>query len=182
MSSRLYQLDSQPTASNFSDSKFYSHYHVKRLGAEVLLDAIDYVTNVPTKFKNVPLGTRAIDLPDAEYPDYFLTTFGKPRRASVCECERVGEENLSQALHTLNGDTLFAKMTNSNGRLMRLLASKRPPEEIVTELYLLTLSRYPSDAERETCGKLLAESSSPQVFFEDLLWSLINSKHFLFVH
>ncbi|MBW8885086.1 MAG: DUF1553 domain-containing protein, partial [Planctomycetia bacterium] len=103
MASRLYQLDSQPTAENEADTKFYSHYPVKRLPAEALIDAIDRVTDIPTKYRNLPLGTRAIELPDAEYPDYFLNTFAKPRRVTVCECERAPDPNLAQALHTLNG-------------------------------------------------------------------------------
>ncbi|MDA1165800.1 MAG: DUF1549 and DUF1553 domain-containing protein, partial [Planctomycetota bacterium] len=106
MNSRLYQLSSQPTEKNALDQRFYSHYHVKRLPAEPLLDAIDQVTDSRTKFRNLPQGTRAIELPDAEYPNYFLNTFAKPRRASVCECERSPDENLVQALHTLNRDTL----------------------------------------------------------------------------
>jgi hypothetical protein len=69
MNSRLYQLDSQPTPANAADSKFYSHFHVKRMPAEALLDAIDRVTEMQTKHRNLPLGTRAIELPDAEYPD-----------------------------------------------------------------------------------------------------------------
>jgi len=84
MVSRLYQLDSQPTAANVRDRRFYSHFKVKRIAAEPLLDAIDTVTGVQTKFKSLPKGTRAIELPDAEYPNYFLTTFGKPKRVTVC--------------------------------------------------------------------------------------------------
>lgn len=182
MVSRLYQLDSQPTKENASDEKFYSHFHVKRLAAEPLLDAISYATAVPTKFKGMPVGTKAIELPDAIYPDYFLTTFGKPKRASVCECERMADENLSQALHTINGDTLAAKLSDSKGRIAKLLADKRPHEEIVEELYLSTLARRPTADERELCGKLLAESPTPREFYEDLLWLLINSKEFLFVN
>jgi hypothetical protein len=181
MNSRLYQLDSQPTKANQTDSRFYSHYRVKRLAAEPLLDAIDYATGVPTKFKNMPAGTRAIELPDADYPDYFLTTFGKPRRASVCECERVADENLSQALHTLNGDILAAKIASSKGRVSTLLAAKKPHELIVRDLYLATLSRRPSKQELTTCTRLLKASPTPRVFYEDLLWSLLNSKQFLFV-
>src|SRR5690606_18369514 len=109
-----------------SDEKFYSHYHVKRMSAEPLLDAIDQVAGVQTKFRNLPLGTRAIDLPDAEYPDYFLTTFAKPKRASVCECERSPDESLAQALHTLNGEILTSKIADPKGRVARLLASKVP--------------------------------------------------------
>ncbi|HEX4131320.1 MAG TPA: DUF1549 domain-containing protein [Pirellulales bacterium] len=182
MTSRLYQLDSQPTEGNSSDHQFYSHYSVKRLAAEPLLDAIDYATGVRTKFKNMPLGTRAIELPDAEYPDYFLTTFGKPKRASVCECERSPDENLSQALHTLNGDTLAAKIANSKGRVAALVKSKTPADEAIRELYLVALSREPSKQEATSCQKLLKDSPNETVFYEDLLWSLINSKQFLFIH
>ncbi len=117
MSSRLYQLDSQPTSQNLSDDRFYSHFPVKRLGAEALLDAMDYAAGTQTKFKELPLGTRAIDIPDAEYPDYFLNTFAKPRRASVCECERSPDPNLAQALHTLNGDILATKIAQPTGRI-----------------------------------------------------------------
>ncbi|MGL5096813.1 MAG: DUF1549 domain-containing protein, partial [Planctomycetia bacterium] len=88
MTSRLYQLSSDPTPANAFDSVHYSHYTVKRLNAEVFLDAVDAVTGVPTKFDKLPLGTRAVDLPDASYNNYFLNTFGKPGRQTVCECER----------------------------------------------------------------------------------------------
>jgi hypothetical protein len=182
MNSRLYQLDSQPTKDNVADSRFYSHYQVKRLSAEPLLDAIDQVTGVQTKFKNLPIGTRAIELPDAEYPDYFLKTFGKPKRVSVCECERTPDENLAQALHTLNGDLVADKISGKSGRVADLLKAKKPHQEIVSELYLAALSRRPTPEEFEACQKFLEESPSPQEFYEDLLWTLINSKQFLYVY
>lgn len=187
MVSRLYQLDSQPTEQNASDSKFYSHFKVKRLSAEPLLDAIDHVTGVQTKFRNLPLGTRAIELPDAEYPDYFLNVFAKPRRVSVCECERLPDENLSQALHTLNGDTVSNKVSDKNGRVAQLAASGKSDEEIITELYLRALCRPPDQSEIATVQEFLAsvpaETMNPtkQYIYEDLLWALINSKQFLFV-
>ena len=181
MTSRLYQLDSQPTAGNRNDQRFFSHFQVRRLPAEVLLDAIDQVTGVQTKFRNLPSGTRAIDLPDAEYPNYFLNTFAKPRRASVCECERPAEESLSQALHTLNGETLAEKIAHKEGRLGKVLADEPPHERIVEQLYLLTLSRFPSVEESVAAREFLQESPSSREFYEDLLWALINSKQFMFV-
>ena len=182
MTSRLYQLDSQPTKQNLLDQRFYSHYHVKRLPAEPLLDAIDQVTGSPTKFKNLPAGTRATELPDAEYPNYFLNTFAKPRRASVCECERSPDENLVQALHTLNGDTLTTKLADKNGRIARLINEKKTSEDIVQELYQAALCRPPSDAELQTSIEYAKESPTPQEGYEDVLWGLMNSKYFLFVH
>jgi hypothetical protein len=181
MTSRLYQLDSQPTTANAADTRFYSHYQVKRLAAEPLLDAIDAATGSRTKFTKVPLGTRAIELPDAKYDNYFLNTFGKPLRKGVCECERVSAPNLAQALHTLNGDILATKVGSPQGRVATLLAAKKTPDEIVEELYLATLSRRPNQAEKSSCGQLLAETGDVRAFCEDLLWSLVNSKHFLFV-
>lgn len=181
MVSRLYQLDSQPTESNASDNRFYSHYYVKRLPAEPLLDAIDSATNVQTKFKSLPPGTRAIELPDAQYPNYFLKTFAKPRRASVCECERTPDENLAQALHTLNGDILAGKIANKKGRVATLLEAKKPHGEIINELYLATLCRAPSEQELAASQVFLKESPNPKEYYEDLLWALVNSKQFLFV-
>ncbi len=187
MVSRLYQLDSQPTEQNASDSKFYSHFKVKRLSAEPLLDAIDHVTGVQTKFKSLPLGTRAIELPDAEYPDYFLNVFAKPRRASVCECERLPDANLAQVLHTLNGDTVSNKVSDKAGLVASLISSGKSDEEIITELYLRALCRPPEQSEIATAKEFLAsvpaETMNPekQSIYEDLLWALINSKQFLFV-
>jgi len=181
VSSRLYQLDSQPTSQNVADERFYSHFHVKRLTAEPLLDAIDHACSTRTKFKDLPLGTRAIEIPDAEYPDFFLNTFAKPRRTSVCECERPADPNLAQALHTLNGDILSGKIADKNGRVAKLIAEKKPHTEIVTDLYLATLCRPPTADEISASERLVAESPSPQEGYEDLLWALINSKAFLFV-
>jgi hypothetical protein len=182
LTSRLYQLDAQPTPANAGDGKFYSHFTVKRLPAEALLDAIDRVTEVPTKHRNLPLGTRAIELPDAEYPDYFLNVFAKPRRVSVCECERSPDPNLAQALHTLNGDTLTAKLRDPKGRIARLLKEQKPHEQIVEELYLAALSRFPTEQELAASRELKEEAASPAEFYQDLLWALLNSKEFLFVH
>jgi hypothetical protein len=181
MISRLYQLDSQPTAANAGDTQFYSHFQVKRLPAEALIDAIDRVTDIPTKYRNLPLGTRAIELPDAEYPDYFLNTFAKPRRVSVCECERAPDPSLAQALHTLNGDVVAVKLRDAKGRVLRLVAAQKPHDDIVDELYLSALSRLPSDDERTASRELLAEAASAAEFYQDLLWALMNSKQFLFV-
>jgi hypothetical protein len=181
LNSRLYQLDSQPAHGNGTDSRFYSHYTVKRLAAEALLDAIDRAAGTQTKFSKVPLGTRAIELPDAQYENVFLKTFGKPRREGVCECERVSDPNLAQALHTLNGSLVAAKIADARGRVATLWAAKTTHGEMVDQLYLATLSRRATAEEQAKCQKLLSDAEDAKTFYEDLLWSLINSKQFLFV-
>jgi hypothetical protein len=185
MRSRLYQLDSQPTKQNAIDRQFYSHYLVKRLPAEPLLDAINTATGTTTTFKNYSIGTRAIELADAMQSrgvqNYFLKTFAKPERKTSCECERVPDPSLAQALHTLNGDTIRDKAADPNGRIAKLLDANKTHEEIVTELYLATLSRFPTNAEHAACKRFLANSPSPKECYEDLLWALLNSTGFLFV-
>ncbi len=183
MRSRLYHLDSQPDAANAADGRFYSHFRVKRLAAEPLLDGIDDATLVRTKHASLPLGTRAIELPDAAVnsTNPFLVTFGKTKRASVCECERSPDENLAQALHSLNGDVIAAKIADEKGRVAALAASGRPIDECVAELHLATLSRPPTPAEAAAARDFVAACPTPREGLEDLLWALVNSKHFLFV-
>lgn len=182
MTSRLYGLSSQPTAENADDRRFYSHFAVRRLEAEPLLDCIADATGVPTKFKDVPAGTRAIELPDAEYPDHFLVTFAKPRRVSVCECERARDPNLAQSLHTLNGETIATKVASPQGRLARLLAGGADHEAIIRQLYLASLCRMPTDAETAATRDIVTASPTPAEGYEDIFWALLNSKQFLFVH
>lgn len=183
MTSRLYHLESVPLEGNAADDRFYSHFHVRRLPAEALLDCIDEATLVRTKHPNLPLGTRAIELPDAAAANTnpFLVTFGKPKRASVCECERSRDENLAQALHTLNGDVVASKVADTSGRVATLVASGRSPAECIGELWLATLCRPPTPAEATEAESIVAASPSAAEGLQDILWGLINSKHFLFV-
>ena len=181
MNSRLYQLSSQPTELNKSAGKFYAFYKVKRIAAEPLLDAINTATDTTTKFTNLPLGTLAIELPDTNYNNYFLKTFGKPRRVSVCECERAPDENLAQALHTLNGDTINAKIDDKNGRLSKLIADEKTDEEIIAALFMATWSRTPTNEELTVCKGIISEAAERKEGLGDVLWALINAKEFIYV-
>ena len=154
-----------------------------RLPAEPLLDAIDRVTGVATKFKNLPSGTLAIELPDAEYPDYFLNTFAKPRRASVCECERSNEPSISQALHLMNSEEIMSKIRGKHGTARRLARSTTPPRDVIDELYLGTLSRYPTDKERALMLRVFDEAGADRLgAVEDVLWALLNTRGFVYNH
>ena len=181
MNSRLYQLSSQPTELNKSAGKFYAFYKVKRIAAEPLLDAINTATGTTVKFTNLPLGTRAIELPDTNYNNYFLKTFGKPRRVSVCECERAPDENLAQALHTLNGDTINSKIEAKDGRLNKLITAEKTDEEIITALFIATWSRTPTEQELTVCKEIVAEAGQRKEGLGDVLWALINAKEFIYV-
>jgi hypothetical protein len=183
LTSRVYQLSARATADNRLDTTFFTHYTIKRLTAEQLLDAIDAATGTVEKFLRRPAGTRAIALPDTNYASFFLDTFGRPSRAIACECERSSDPNLSQALHLMNGDLLNRKLLQNDGRLSRMLKDpKLTDETMVTSLYLLTFCRPPSSAEVAEARTLFAEAPSRAAGAQDLFWALLNSKEFLFNH
>jgi hypothetical protein len=184
MTSRTYQLSHRPTPTNGADEKYFSHYPLRRLGAEQLLDAIADATGVPEKFPQVPVGTPAAALADGEYKHPLLEAFGRPARAMACECERGTDTTLGQALHLVGGFTFDKQLRDPNGRVARLVKPGKPDAAVVDELFLATFSRFPTDAER---AKMLAHfaargTGQRQAVAEDLLHALLNSSEFLFQH
>jgi hypothetical protein len=183
LASRTYQLSSTALPLNRTDEQNFSHAMEKSLPAEVLLDAISQVTGVPEKFNGWPEGYRAVQIWDNRMPSYFFRIFGRPVRASVCECERSSEPSISQALHLMNAPEITEKLRARAGVVRRLAASPLPPTELVDELYLATLSRHPSDKERATMLALFQDPGANRAeAVEDALWALLNTKEFTFNH
>ena len=156
---------------------------MKRLPAETLLDAIDYACGTREKFNDLPLGTRAIQLPDPVAND-FLDTFGRPQRVIACECERYSEPNLSQTLRLMNSPMLNSKVADGNGRIAKLIARKSSNDAIVRDLYMASLGRPPRQRERQMVLGVLAFSpvTERKAILEDVLLTLLNSKEFLLLH
>ncbi|WP_226895416.1 PSD1 and planctomycete cytochrome C domain-containing protein [Luteolibacter marinus] len=182
--SRTYQLSSQTNETNETDTRNFSRAMIRRVRAEVLLDCISQATKTPNKFKGLPLGSNAVQIADGNTSNYFLTTFGRASRATVCSCEVKMEPNLSQALHLLNGDATHNRI--QNGKIVeKLWGESLAPEEIVRHLYLRTLSRKPTSDEKAAllsavdAGK--NDGEKKQVL-NDVFWALLNSKEFIFNH
>src|SRR5690606_18151701 len=167
--SRTYQLSSRTNETNATDGRNFSRAQIRRARAEVLLDAISQVTGTPNKFKGLPLGARAAQIADGNTSNYFLTTFGRATRATVCSCEVKMEPNLSQALHLLNGQTVQSKI--QQGKLIeRRLKEGKTPEEVIEELYIRCLTRRPTDNERKQLLSILAEEKNDERVLEDVFW------------
>lgn len=182
--SKVYQLDSTPEARSPRDNVFYTYYTPKRLTAEQLLEAISSATNAPEKYPGLPQGIRPIQLPDPEVTSEFLDTFGRPRRLVPCECSRNNESNVTQALHLMNSDFVQDKIAAQGGRVASLFALV-PTEQAVVNLYYGTLSRPPSEGETAAAVALVRqrpEGEERRKVLEDLLWTLLNSREFLFNH
>ncbi|MEN8869708.1 MAG: PSD1 and planctomycete cytochrome C domain-containing protein [Akkermansiaceae bacterium] len=182
--SRTYQLSTQANETNATDETNFSKSRIRRLRAEVLLDTLAQVTDTPNKFRGLPLGSRAVNIADGNTSTYFLTTFGRATRKTVCSCEVKMEPNLSQALHLLNGDSVHNRIIR--GRVINNMTNeKMPPEEIVKSLYRKTLTRDPNEAEVSKLNHAIANAKDPegkQVVLEDIFWALLNSKEYLFNH
>ena len=182
--SRTYQLSSQTNATNETDGRNFSHSLIRRIRAEVLLDAISQVTNTPNKFRGLPLGAHAVQIADGNTSTYFLTAFGRATRATVCSCEVKLEPNLSQALHLLNGDNTHDRI-NQGKLIPPQLEQKKSHQEIIEHLYLTALSRSPTEGEMKNLQEVLKTATSDkqaEEILNDIFWAILNSKEFIFNH
>ncbi len=179
---KTYQRSSAATVQNRDDELFFTHYLPRRLPAESLLDAIDMACGTREKFPELPLGTKAIQLPDPGVSSDFLDVFGRPLRAIACECERSADPNLTQTLRMMNGELVNRKLGEGEGRISKMIAAKHSDTAIIDDLYTAALCRPPSSKERNEVLGILAFSPEKKPVYEDILLTLLNSKEFLFNH
>ncbi|MBM3803230.1 MAG: DUF1549 domain-containing protein [Acidimicrobiia bacterium] len=188
VSSKTYQLSSQPNETNREDRINYSHAIPRLLDAELLFDAISYVSDVPfvfeqDKFKRgrLPPGSRAIDvvMPDI-YRSRILEIYGRSMRAMLPE--QRPRPNLGQALHRLVGFTFTDNIAQEGGRIDRLIERGASDREIIEELYLLGLTRLPTSDETSELLPMISNHASRRQALEDLLWALLSSQEFIHNH
>lgn len=178
--SRTYQHSSRANAANRLDFKYYSRAYPKRLMSEVYMDLIAQVTGVPDSFKDWPEAKRAVQLPDNRYNSYFLDVFQRNNRLVICDREE--NVTVSQALHSVNGTDIQAKLAAGDGRLAQWLQSGKSDSEVLEEMFLASLSRRPSPAEKDRLLTRLGAAKSKREVFEDVLWAMVSSKEFVFNH
>ncbi len=182
MNSRTYQLSAETTKTNSIDTKLFSHYAAKRMQAEELADAVCQVTGIPDRFQNIPFGTRAIELADAEIPSIMLDTFGRPTRVQPLEGERNCSPAMSQALALLNGELVQQKVKDGNSILNRWIKDKKTDDEIIDQIFVTALSRRASSKEMQTLKDLITTAPKRDEGLQDVMWAVLNSKEFIFIH
>jgi hypothetical protein len=183
LNSRLYQLSSETNDSNVEDLQNFSHAPFKPLKAEVLLDAINQAAGTREKFNGWPKGYRAIQVWDNRMPSYFFRIFGRPLRASVCQCERGDDPSIAQALHLMNSPEVTQKVQDPLGRARAIAESGLSQAQIVESLYLATLSRFPMAEERRIVARAFEDDArDTRRAIEDVLWTLLNTKEFMYNH
>jgi hypothetical protein len=183
--SATYQRTTKANPSNKDDLNNFAKARVRRQRAEVMLDTITQVTETKNKFRGLPLGSRAVQIADGNTTDYFLTTFGRATRETVCSCEVKMDPSLSQALHLLNGPTVTTKIEQGSV-VKNLLAAGKTPEQVIEDLYIRSFTRKPSAEEKK---QLLAQVTAVgddkaqiELVLNDVFWAVLNSKEFMFNH
>ncbi len=195
--SETYARSSTPLPENSDDRRWFARAYPKRLMAEVLSDAIADVTGLHDRYAEIvradgstekvtvyDADTRALELHDSTVKNAFLDTFGRNAREITCECERSSQPSLVQVLHLSNGTTLNDKLAAKAGRITQLLATDPAPEQLVDDAWVRVLSRLPTDAERKPFEEMLASAAPEEkrAIVEDMYWSLLTSREFLFRH
>ncbi|MDZ4687195.1 MAG: DUF1549 and DUF1553 domain-containing protein [Planctomycetaceae bacterium] len=187
--STTYQLSSLPNENNAADEVNYSHATVRRLTAEQLADGLSQACGVPIAFQGYPEGMRAGELPGVgamlrrrgggglQAGDELLRVFGKPPRLQSCECERSDETTLNQAFQLVSGG-LMHQLTSSPGNRLAALTSQ-DVSVAVTELYWHTLSRPPTETERQAVTEYVTRHDDRTAALQDVLWSLVTSHEFV---
>jgi hypothetical protein len=190
LNSKTYQLSCLPKSKRPEAAANFASYPLRRLEAEVLIDALDQITGttekytsaIPEPFTFIPEGQRSIALADGSISSSFLEMFGRSSRDTGLEAERNNRPSASQRLHLLNSSHIQQKIEQSP-KLKYLAQSGKKSGELVTSLYLMILSRKPTAAELKVLGEHAQKSGSKgREALTDLAWALVNSPEFLYRH
>ncbi len=173
LNSRAYQLSATPNDSNRNDVLNYSHFRIRRLQAETLVDAMSEVTGVAEKFAGYPLGTRAMQV-YAGGGGYMLSSFGRLSRDIICE--RDSQPDMAQTMHMISGSTIQNKVNKAK------LDLALTDDALLDRVFLTSLVRKPTDAERSAVMEKIKTGSDRKAVYQDLLWAILNSKEFLYQH
>jgi hypothetical protein len=191
LNSRTYQQSSIPRSDNPDAEALFAYYPVRRLDAEVLIDALcwiggvgqGYSSAIPEPFTYVPEYQRSIALADGSITSPFLEMFGRPPRDTGLEAERINQPTDAQRLHLLNSSDIQRKIERSQRLYKLILDAKRDPGALIRSIYLTILSRNPTQAELAAAEKYFqTDGLSYKQAEEDLSWALINTKEFLYRH
>ena len=182
LNSKVYQLSAEPTDDNKHDRQNFARYYARRMPAEVFLDAVNASCGVKGGFNGVSANARAVDLPHEGFGSYFLDTFDRPKRVTVCECERSTGATLGQVLLLANSEEMENKIADGNGRVAKFFKDKKPTADMIEELYLTALGRSPTVAERKKLNDYVDGAKDKQRAIEDVLWAILNTREFMFNH
>lgn len=187
LNSRTYQLSSRVNDTNKLDKNNYARAYVRPMMAEAVVDVLNCALGTEEKFGPDLKGSiKAVEVGATQLPNPSLTyafrIFGRPPRTSACDCERAMEPALPQKLYLMTDPVLLGKFNEASGRLQKLIASKKADDEVLDELFLATLSRFPTEADRDLFRAHRSVVADRRAGFTDTIWALINTREFILNH
>ncbi|MFO0809121.1 MAG: DUF1549 and DUF1553 domain-containing protein [Gemmataceae bacterium] len=187
LASRTYQVSSTPNATNKYDKNNYARGYVRPVMAEVVVDMLNAALGVSESLgTEAPAGAKMIEIGATRIQNgnlsYVLRIFGKSARTSACDCERTMEPALPQTLYRMTDPAIMQKLTTAGNRVNQLVKAKTPDSEAVEELFLATLSRPPTELEREAFARYAAKAPNRNAALTDAVWALINTREFILNH
>jgi hypothetical protein len=188
LNSTTYQLSCVPRSDDPRGEANFAHYPLRRLEAEVLIDALCQITGtteqyssiIPEPYTYMPEDQRAVALADASISSPFLEKFGRSSRDTGMESDRNNRPTAAQRLHLLNSSHVRRKMETSP-KLRDLLGSDPKRPENIVQIYLTVLSRMPTPEELEI-AKMQVKETWAEGGPRDIFWALINSPEFCYRH
>ncbi|HLW66467.1 MAG TPA: DUF1549 and DUF1553 domain-containing protein [Gemmataceae bacterium] len=185
--SRTYQLASKPNATNRLDRRNFSHSQVRPIMAEAVVDVLNSALEVTETYGNdVPAGVHMTEVGASRLQNnninYVLRIFGRPPRTTACDCERAMDPALPQTLYRMTDQQILAKLAQKDNRVRKLLATKKSDNEVFEELFLATLTRFPTEAEKQTIEKYRSGQANREAAFVDTMWALLNTREFILNH
>lgn len=194
LTSRTYQQSAKTNATSRHDSANYASFYLKRLPAEVLVDALNHATGGSETYPpelHLPAGAKAMEVAGGTGSErgratlgYAFHIFGRPMRSpeAQCDCERDTKPTIIQTLYLANHPSVQQKISSPSGRLAGILKEIKDDEKRIEAVFLWTLSRLPTREEMEACTTHVKEAPSPDRGFQDVLWGLLNTREFLLNH
>jgi hypothetical protein len=186
--SRTYQLDNTTNESNKFDKNNFSHAFVRPLMAEQVVDVLNSALGVDEEFTaadGIPANTKVVEVGSSRLTGnlaYALRIFGRPPRTTACDCERAMEPALPQTLFRMTDQAIMRKFVIPDCRALKLARSKLNNEELVEELFLATLTRFPKPDEKTEAVRHLATAKNKTEAVTDVLWALVNTREFILNH
>ena len=176
MTSRAYQLPSQPETERSQGPSIFRGPTVRRMSAEQFTDALSTVSGV----WNAKPSTRVVDnhwagrnfspIRAALVPASPLqVALGRPNRDQVVTL-RGSIATTLEALELTNGAELSRRL--GEGAALQVAAGDPSPAALLERLYRTALGRKPTAAEARIALPLLAPPLQPAAV-EDLLWALV---------
>ncbi len=187
LNSRTYQLSAKVNETNRFDKNNYAHSYIRPMMAEAVVDVLNTAFNTVEKYgPEVKPGSKAVEVGTSLFQNqqqaYVFRIFGRPQRSTACDCERAMEPALPQKLFLMTDPQILNKFNDPSGRVQTVLKANKSDNEVLDELFLATVSRFPNDRDRKAFAEQIQRAGSRREAVFDAMWALINTREFILNH